>query len=301
MSERTSLRRLEYFVTVAEELHFGRAAERLHVAQPALSQQIRLLESELDLTLFERTTRRVSLTPAGEVLLGQARQLLVTADGVDRAARELREGGRGVLRVGFVDSTAYEMVPRFLRRFRTDRPNVDFELHSMSSDEQFDALRSGVIDLGIARTAGGRDDLSVVELGTERLVLAVDSDNPLAGRSSVELADLHDETFVGVDRDVSPTLHTELRLMLAAAGVGYSPAMEATEYTTILGLVAAGAGIALVPSSVRTFQPPGLTFLAIDGDEARVSIVLLSRRAESLGLVSAAIDVLTELVTQPVR
>ena len=290
-----SLRKLRYFVAVAEELHFGRAAGRLHIAQPALSQQIRLLETELDTPLFERTTRRVSLTAAGTVLLDQARRLLVAADGVERAARELRDGERGILRLGFVDSTAYEMVPRFLRRFRELRPNIDFELHSMSSDEQYVALRDGTIDLGISRTAGAAGDLDRWLLGSEPFVLAVGSTHPFADRQSVELRELGSESFIGFDKEVSPTLHAEMRLLLAAAGVRLELAMQATEYTTILGLVAAGVGISMVPSSVRTFRPPGLRFIDIADEDARVDLVLLSRPAAPLATVQAAIKVLTEL------
>ena len=290
-----SLRQLGYFVAVAEELHFGRAAARLHIAQPALSQQIRQLEDNLDTRLFERTTRRVSITPAGEILLEQARRLLVTADGVERAARELRDGARGVLRLGFVDSTAYELVPRFLKRYRAWRPNVDFELHSMSSDGQVEGLRDGRIDLGIGRTAAAAAGLESRVLGTEPLVLAVATEHALAGADDLTLARLTGEIFIVFDREVSPTLHTELRLLLASANVHYEPAMQATEYTTILGLVSAGAGIALVPNSVRTFRPPGLEFVSIADPGAVVQLVVLSRPDEPSTMVRGAIRIVSEL------
>ncbi len=293
-----SLRRLGYFVNLADELHFGRAAEQLHIAQPALSRQIRQLESELQTVLFERTTRRVSLTAAGEALLDRARRLLADAEEIEQVARELREGERGVLRIGFVDSTAYELVPRVLRRCRERRPNVDFELHTMSSDEQYEALRAGRIDLGIGRTAGGAGDLRADVLGTEPLVLAVGSEHRLIGRESVALADVHDQTFIGFDREVSPTLHSELRVMLAAAGVIYSLGIQATEYTTILGLVAAGAGVAIVPSSVQTFHPPGLQFLPIQDPSARVDLVVLSHRVGAGALVAGAIEIIAELIAE---
>lgn len=295
-----SLRKLGYFVALAEELHFGRAATRLHIAQPALSQQIRQLEADLDTRLFDRTTRRVSITPAGEILLEQTRRLLVTADGLGRAARELREGARGVLRLGFVDSTAYELVPRFLKRYRAWRPNVDFELHSMSSDRQAEALRDGRIDLGIGRTAGAALGLDSVVIGSEPLVLAIDSDHHLAGVDDVGLARLTGEIFIGFDRAVSPTLHTELRLLMAQAQVSYEPAMEATEYTTILGLVAAGAGIALVPSSVQTFRPPGLEFVSIADPGALVQLVVLSRPDEPSTMVGGAMRIVSELAASGV-
>ncbi len=295
-----SLKKLSYFVTVAEELHFGRAASRLHIAQPALSQQIQRLEADVGALLFERTTRRVALTTAGRVLLEQARRLLVTADGVERAIRELRDGERGVLRVGFVDSAAYELVPRFLRECRTWRPNVDFELRSMSTDEQVKALSDGRIDLGIGRTAGAASGLEVRLLGAEPLVLAVAVEHELAGASDVSLVDLAAESFIGFDREVSPTLHAELRLMMAKADVGYGTTMEATEYTTILGLVAAGVGVALVPASVQTFRPPGLTFVPIADSVAAVQLVVLSRPNEPLAVVGRAIEIVAALVASGV-
>ncbi len=295
-----SLRKLGYFVAVAEELHFGRAAARLHIAQPALSQQIRRLEDDLDTRLFDRTTRRVSITAAGEILLEQARLLLITADGVERAARELREGERGLLRLGFVDSTAYELVPRFLREYRTWRPNVDFELHSMSTDGQVEAFREGRIDLGIGRTAAAAAGLDVRVLGSEPLVLAVAGEHDLAGAARIRLSTLVTETFIGFDRGVSPTLHTELRLLMAGANVRYDPAMEATEYTTILGLVAAGAGIALVPSSVQTFRPPGLEFVPIADPAAMVQLVVLSRPDEPSAMVGGAVEIIADLAARGV-
>ena len=171
MSELANLRRLDAFVAVAEELHFGRAADRLHIAQPALSQQIRQLEADLGLALLERTTRRVGLTPDGAAFLPHARQLLVSAQGVARAAEELRVGARGRLRLGFVDSTAFEFVPWFLRRFRSAWPEADVELHTMSSDEQARALVDGDIDLGVARTVPVRPAVDSAVLGHDRFDL----------------------------------------------------------------------------------------------------------------------------------
>ena len=146
-----NLTRLSYFVAVAEELHFGRAAERLHMSQPPLSQQIRLLEQELDAQLFDRTTRRVRLTDAGAFLYPEAVGLLAAAGRVDRLMDQHRHGHAGTLRVGFVDSAAYEVMPRLLSEYRRLWPKVGYELHTMSSDEQVQALTTGQIDLGIAR------------------------------------------------------------------------------------------------------------------------------------------------------
>lgn len=298
MSDWASLKRLDAFVAVAEELHFGRAAARLHLAQPALSQQVRQLETELGLTLLERTTRRVALTPDGAAFLPHARTLLVAAQGVGRAAEELRVGARGRLRLGFVDSTAYELVPAFLRRFRTAWPDAEVELHTMSSDEQAQALVDGEIDLGLARTVPTRPAVDATELGHDRFLLAVPADHPVAGQQSVTLRRLSSEAFVGFSRTSSPSLHAEMRALLAGHDVAYDPAIEATEYTTIVGLVAAGEGIALVPAGVRRLQLPGVAYVQVAGADARVALVRLSRIDEPQAVVANAIAELERTVAE---
>jgi len=283
-----SLRRVAYFVAVAEHLHFGRAAAALHIAQPALSQQVRLLESEIGLNLFTRTTRRVALSAEGSDFLPHARRLLGTAGSVQAAAGELREGTRGRLRLGFVDSAAYEFVPRFLHRLRAMNPAVDVELTTLSSDEQAEALLSGQIDLGVARTSAGGEALRSELLAEERLLVAATADAPFAGQRSVGLARLAGASFVGFDRRRSPTLHGELSSLLRSHGVAYDPSIEAGEYTTILGLVAAGEGVALVPAGLSSLQLPGLCYVPVSDREARLRLVLLSRVDESRAVVERA-------------
>lgn len=290
-----NLQRLRYFVTVAEELHFGRAAQRLHMSQPPLSQQIRLLERELDAPLFDRSTRRVSLTEAGRFLYPEALRLLAASDGVERLMSQRREGHTGTLRVGFVDSAAYEVMPRVLAEYRRRRPRVDFELHTLSSDEQVKALRAGRIDLGIGRAAGDADQVEATLVMNERLLLAAGSAHRLARQRAAALRDLSGEPIIGFDRGVSPSLHAVLAGMFSAQGVAYDPMIEATEYTTILGFVAAGEGVAIVPASVQTFRPPGLHYVPISDAAASVPLLLLTRSGEPLPLVTQALDLVTEL------
>lgn len=290
-----NLRRLRYFVTVAEELHFGRAAERLHMAQPPLSQQIRRLEDDLDLTLFDRSTRRVSLTDGGAAFLVQARRLLATADSVDRFLEDHRSGEGGTLHLGFVDSSAYEVMPRFLREYRQRWPEVEFELRSLSSDQQHAALLAGEIDLGIGRTMGDGANIAATEILREQLYLAVPSGHRLSEQATTTLRRLEGENFIGFDRSVSPTLHAELLGMFAAVGVGYAPIIEATEYTSILGLVAAGEGVAVVPAGVRTFQPPELRYIEIRDSSAVVRLMLLRRKGENVRMVARGLDLVVEL------
>lgn len=289
------MQRLRYFATVAEELHFGRAADRLLMSQPPLSQQIRLLERELDTALFDRSTRRVTLTDAGKFLYPEAVRLLAAADGVERLMSQRREGQTGTLRVGFVDSAAYEVMPRVLAEYRRRRPRVDFELHTLSSDEQAQALRAGRIDLGIGRAAADSTHVEATLVMHEPLLLAAGESHRLAGSRSASLRDLADEPIIGFDRGVSPSLHAVLAGMLANEGVSYDPMIEATEYTTILGFVAAGEGLAIVPASVQTFRPPGLHYVPIGDAAASVPLLMLTRSGEPLPLVTQALDVVAEL------
>lgn len=288
------LTRLRYFATVAEELHFGRAADRLHMAQPPLSRQIRTLEAELGVSLFERTTRHVELTAAGRLILPDVRRLLSDVDALERRVDQFRRGDGGVLRLGFVDSSSYDVMPRFLRAYRTALPLVEYELRSMSSDEQHAALLAGEIDVGLGRSVGP-EGLDAVEVLQEPLVLAVGADHAFAKRTAISLAELQQEAFVGFDRRASPSLHTELTGLFGERGITYDPIIEATEYTTVLGLVASGQGIAIVPSGVQTFQPSTLRFLPLNDEDAASTLLLLSRGNEQSPLVKRAVALVAEV------
>ncbi len=265
------------------------------MSQPPLSQQIRLLERELDTALFDRSTRRVTLTDAGAFLYPEAVRLLSAADGVDRLMDQHRHGQAGTLRVGFVDSAAYEVMPRVLSEYRRRWPRVGYELHSMSSDEQVQALSTGRIDLGIGRAAADSRNVEATLVMHEPLLVAAGAANRMAAAAAARLRDLADEPIIGFDRSVSPSLHAVLASMLAEEGVTYDPIIEATEYATILGFVAAGEGVAIVPSSVQTFRPPGLRYLQLRDERAAVPLLLLTRAGEPAPLVAQALDVVAEL------
>lgn len=290
-----NLQRLRYFLAVADELHFGRAADRLHMAQPPLSQQIRLLEREIGVRLFDRTTRRVSLTAAGEVLRVEAERVIVAADSADRVMEEFRSGEGGLLRLAFVDSASFEVMPRYLRAFRQRWPKVKHDLQIMSSRNQVDALRAGDIDLGISRTAQLDDDLLSTKFLEEPLFLVVGPDSDLVDAKEISVADIDAGSLIGFDRRLSPTLHSELQELFAAVGSAYDPEIEATEYTTILGLVSSGEGIAVVPNGVRTFRPEGALYLPISDPPASMAMYVNHRANEPLKVVAQAKAVIAEL------
>lgn len=290
-----NLQRVRYFLAVADELHFGRAAERLHMAQPPLSQQIRLLEGEVGVKLFDRTTRRVLLTAAGEAFLPEARRVVTAADSAERVMAEFRSGEGGLLRLGFVDSAAFEVMPRYLRAYRQRHPQVQHDLQIMSSSSQLDALRTGKIDVGISRTAGSADDICTTTFRVEDLYFAVGPDNPLQKRKNASIANIDSGSMIGFDRRLSPSLHEQLQALFQRAGKSYEPVIEATEYTTILGLVASGEGTAIVPDGVRTFTPEGVQYVRISDDGAEMSMFLNHRADESLRVVAQARDLIAEL------
>lgn len=290
-----NLQRLRYFLAVADELHFGRAAERLHMAQPPLSQQIRLLETELSVKLFDRTTRRVALTAAGEVFRIEAERVIVAADSADRVMEEFRSGEGGLLRLAFVDSASFEVMPRYLRAFRQRWPKVKHDLQIMSSSRQVDALHAGDIDLAISRTSPPDGDLVSNRFLAEPLYLVVGPDHPRHGDETVAIRDIDASLLIGFDRRLSPTLHEELQRLFEEADSRYDPEIEATEYTTILGLVSSGEGSAIVPDGVRTFQPEGTHYIAITDVGASMAMYLNRRADEPLRVVAQAELVIQEL------
>lgn len=292
-----NLTRLRYFECLAATLHFGQAATQLHIAQPALSQQIAKLESELGVDLFDRTSRKVRLTRSGTFLQGQASRLLVNAADLVLSVEQIESGHRGTLRLGFVDSAAYETVPHFLRSYRSMWPEVQFELNTMSSDDQIAALASGQIDVGIVRTIGDATNTRTLILQEGQLYAAISKHHRLASNSTITLGELANEDFVGLSTKRSHTLHGELTALLAQTGVTYAPAMQAAEYTTILGLVAVGEGVALVPEWITSDPPRGIVYLRIVDPVATTRLLLLGRADDPQPIVQAAFDVVAEKIS----
>jgi len=285
-----SLQRLRYFVTVADELHFGRAAERLHMSQPPLSQQIQVLETEVGFALFDRSSRRVVLTDEGQALYPEAKRLLNQSHAFDQMASALERGLAGRIRVGFVDSAAYRVMPNLLRNLRQQRPRVEFELTTLTSDLQVKALLSGEIDIGLARAIPPGTTLSAQSIHEETLVCALSTDHELSTRDAVSITELRDEPLIGFNRMKSPSLHAEMAALFAARDLQYDPGIEATEYTTILGLVAAGQGMALVPESLRVFRPPGLRYVDVSDEDATSRIMLVARSLEASPLTRSVVE-----------
>lgn len=283
------LRHLRYFVAVAEELNFTRAAARLHIAQPPLSQQIRQLEEELGVKLFDRSKHQVRLTEVGRTVLEEARRTLVQANRVAVAARRAAEGLSGSLAISFSGSMPHTVLPRVLRAFRSRFPDVTLSLHERSTEEQIELLKNGNVDVGFVRLPVGdaAASLTVKPILVETLILALPKGHPLARQRAVAMRSLAKEPFVLFPRHTAPGLHDQIEALCRRAGFRPIVSQEAQQIQAIIGLVSAGLGIAVVPASIQSLHreqvvyrpikgPPAITQMAIAYETGNDSPVLRS-------------------------
>ena len=285
------LRHLRYFAAVAETLHFGRAAERLHLAQPALSQAVRQLEAELGTPLFVRTTRHVDLTPAGEFLRVEVARILGAIDDSVRGVRRIAEGRQGLVRIAFTGTAAHTQLPRIARAVRQHLPDLALEIHAdLLTPAQVSGLTEGTLDLGVLRPPTSGDALTVRTIAREALVLAVAEDHRLATEPVVSMVDLRTEDFVVFAGDSSAVNSAVLRSCRAA---GFTPtvAHRAPGTTVMLPLVAADLGVALVPASVRAAPLAGVVFRDVLDAES-LELALAWRTHEPNPAVLAVLQVL---------
>jgi len=284
------LRHLRYFVVVAEELHFRRAAERLHMSQPPLSQQIRQLEEEVGATLLTRSQRKVELTAAGAAFLVRAREILDAVEDAARQARRVQRGEVGRLAVGFVGSAMYSFVPELLRAFRDQAPDIALRLHELGTTEQLRQLDDGRLDVGFLRTPGRRPGLSFETVLEEPVVVAMPDVHPLAQRSLVRLSDLVGESLVLLTPAGSPGLRAALASSIAQLGGEERIIQEVAEMQTVIGLVAAGVGISLVPESVRALVRHGVTYRPLDDTAPVVRLAMAWRATDESPVLTAFLE-----------
>jgi DNA-binding transcriptional LysR family regulator len=272
------LRRLEYFVVMADELHFGRAARRLNIAQPALSQQMQRLESELGVELLKRSPRRIELTTAGELLLEQARALLAHADQVDNVMRAAAAGVAGPLTVGYVRAAGADLLPNILREFYRGRPLVKLTLHALHTFDQIEALDAGRIDIGIVRPRLVPSRFVVTPLRVEPLVAALPSEHPLARARELSLSRLSGEDFVLLARDTGSDFYDMVVSAFNEAGISLKIAQEVADVESQFTFVSAGLSIALVPKSASLVRRPHVTFREVRDLQATIDFALACRR-----------------------
>jgi DNA-binding transcriptional LysR family regulator len=276
------LRHFRYFVAVAEELHFRHAAERLHVAQPAVSEQIRKLENELGVRLFDRSPRGVSLTDSGAAMLDEARCVLKQADVAARVARSARERPATRLRVGYLPDSLPATVPRALRQLSSTISNLDVELESGDAWRMIGALRNGRFDAVITSLPLPTDGLRMTSLGRQQAIAAISAGHPQAVSSTVVLEWATRERVITLPRALNPAFHGAVVAMCHAAGLSPTFVMADSVEHALLA-VAAGAGLALLPESAADrIVGDGIRFLPVRGAAtAFESAVLTDPRAES--------------------
>ena len=280
------LRHLHYFLAVAEEQHFGRAAERLGIAQPPLSQQMQRLETALGVELFDRSRRRVQLTAAGRALAARASSVLEAAAGLREDVRQAALGKSGVLRVGVGASAALGIVPGMIARFRAQHPAVVVQLDDVSSRPHEERVRQRLMDVALQREAAPIDGLRATVVREERLVVVLPRAHRLARRRSLRLRELRDEPFVLFPRETSPSFYDELQAACARAGFIPRIVEQATEWTTVAAMVAAGIGITVAPDTVTVMPREGAVYVRLNDAGLRVQLLAVVRDEDD-PLVSA--------------
>jgi DNA-binding transcriptional LysR family regulator len=278
------LRHLQCFLAVAKELHFGRAAARLGIAQPPLSQQIQRLEAALDVKLLDRTRRRATLTAAGRALAARAPAVLEAAASLREDVSEAARGRAGVLRIGAGASASLGVVPEMIARFRERYPDVVVRLDDRAAVPHEERLRQRLIDVALLRTPVSGMRATVVR--EEGLLAVVPSTHRLARRRTLRLAELRDEPFVFFPREQAPEYYDQVQAALARAGFIASIVAQATEWATVASMVATGMGITLAPTSVATMPRAGTTLVQLRDSDVRVRLLAVSRDEEA-PLVSA--------------
>ncbi|GAB2762349.1 LysR substrate-binding domain-containing protein [Salinifilum aidingensis] len=293
------LRHLETFVVVAEELNFRRAAQRLHMSQPPLSQQIKRLENEVGVSLLRRTTRSVTLTAAGEAFLAEVRKMLTAAHAAPLAARRAAAGQTGSLRLGFSGPTSYEVLLLIVRKFRERHPHVRFDIISpLYGGELVDRLNRREVDAGLLRLPiPAEEGLSVRELHRHPLAVALPTGHPLSGSSQVDLHDLKDEPIISYPVGRGSVVNQVVQA--ACLQCGFSPhfAQEAPDTHTILSLVGAGSGVGLVPVSAGHLELPGVLLVPLR-DAPAIPLALAWREDDPNPALHALVDLLDEVVEE---
>jgi DNA-binding transcriptional LysR family regulator len=287
-------RHLRYFIAVAENLHFGRAAHQLHISQPPLSQQIREMEEELGVKLFLRTKRRVELTEAGSVFLKEARLILAHTSHAVRSVQRSNRGEIGRLIIGFVMSATCSILPKILRVYRERFPEVELVLEEMTTGQGIDHLKERRLHLCFLRLPVREEELMVETVLREPLVLALPNGHPLTPRNRISLLLLADEPFVLFPRLHGPSFHDQIVSVCHGAGFSPNVVQEACQMQTILSLVAAGIGVSLIPASVQSLRSEGVQYRPLRERTPDTGLAIAWRRNETSPALERFINVVRE-------
>lgn len=271
------LRDLRYFVAVAENLHFGRAAEQLHITQPALSRQIRALEVELEVQLFYRTKRSVRLTIAGQAFMAEAQQILNYIDRAVLTTQMTARGEMGQLRVSFTASALRDIVPKIVREFRDCYPEVQLTMTEQNTEDQVRSFRAHQIDVGFLYLPIDDQQLLITPLRQETLVVALLKDHPQATNSRLKLGDLANEPLILHPRSEGPHLYDQIIQLCQQAGFTPSVVQEAVASQTRIGLVAAGIGVTLIPETLKDLGNSAVVYRQLEGITLSLQLAIAHR------------------------
>lgn len=271
------LHSLRYFVAVAEELHFGRAATRLHITQPALSRQIRGLEEELGIELLRRTKRTVELTEAGTAFLVEVRKALQQVESAIHVAQRVARGEVGTLRIAFTPSAMHTVLPTILKQFRDRHPQVKLEMTELCTLDQVNTLRTETIDVGLLHPPIEAPSLNLYPLQGEKLVVALPQSHPLTKQKQLRLKSLATEPLILHPRYEGPVLYDQILNLCRAAGFEPHIVHEEVKHQTRVGLVAAGIGITFVPESVQQSGIAGVSYCPLIGAAPELQLAIAWR------------------------
>ena len=287
------LRHLKYFVAVAEELHFARAAARLHIAQPSLSKQIQQLEQELDFPLLYRTKQKVELLDAGQVFLEEARRILRQTENAVESARRTHTGQSGRLVIGFSASATFEVLPRILRKFRRLYPNVVVELSEVTTNRGTELLLDSRLSVGLLRAPSffNEESFCIETILREPFVVALPDSHPAAKQDSVRIRTLAGELFIVPHRQPGWDYSDAIFQILRDNGIEPRIAHESTQGLVIASLVAGGLGVALLPASFSVLRLPGVTYRPIKGRSQTTGLAMVWKRDSRASTIRAFLDV----------
>ncbi len=290
------LKKLQYFLAVAEELHFNKAAIKLHIAQPPLSRQIQQLEKEVGAKLFERTKRSVKLTVAGEYLKKETVQLFEHINIIKQQISLINHGALGQLKIGYVGAVMHSLLPRVLKELRIQFPKVSTILSEMGNESQMVALKNGQLDIGFIRTPMAVDHITAIPIYRETFSIIISSDHPLGARDQVELRDLATEPFICFSRDCAPGMVDRIIGICNNAGFSPNKIHESSQINTILRLVESNLGYSIVPSSVCVGYNLKIKYYELTDIPEQAEISLIYNPAVITPLAQSAIKLVTDII-----
>jgi DNA-binding transcriptional LysR family regulator len=279
-------RQLTCFLTLAEELHFGRAAERLHMSQPPLSRMIQQLEQQLGISLFERTKRKVLLTAAGETLVHDARQMIIQLDTIKKRFRYLKQGQTGILKIGYVGATMHSQLPTLLSSFAKKFPAVQFQFEELPNHSLLHGLNHGSLDIAFVRTWLHPDNLSEKLITTESFAAILPNHHSLANKKKISIKELKDEKFIVFLRECGPTIFDQFLSICSKAGFTPNIIHHASQLNSILRLVESGFGIALLPQNIQNGYQLKLKYVPLINSNETIPLIMLNRKENTNPLVT---------------